>query len=573
MSEKKARAAAGQGQLCASSAAAPADFSELWKNVSKLTRGKTPENRKAHASTEHASPRFTDLQSPKRRGRFPGVSNADSPGDLEPSQDIFWDSTSPTQNNAGFRRTKVEISDLVNRIAPKDVKPQNSPLLQWIGDSAVPCTPDIPKQRTKKRLSRRNSVEHLMELARQFDENMQQDKETSEKMNIINNNINKPANPADDKEKVLLAVPCDSGEAELRALFDSSTQKVSGALSQASTSSAGSQKVRPPPVMSLSKKVPETNTCDDFDEAWENQLLSDPLLVALTQNPEQHIATTQTNLQSKSKHISEGESSSANANHVPKVSKEYTKPSYSALQALCPKPKTTNRSTFKLGPDPVVHPLIEPPESTFTALKSSHHTEQKSTAADDFSDSLWDDGDDALLYEVCDSVERISNSQTYKVNQSEQRGQDESDVPKNRLHKPTAPLPIIATNTSANKQPGAFVRSNSLPATSSTALNYQGWNNPMQGSSNKPLISQSLPGNHRSVGSASQFNPNLSTSKSLLRSSHIPFKRNVSDSAVICKKVCVTSEMRGKCSAAEIEKKKQEALARRRQRMQNSQKT
>uniref|UniRef100_A0A3B4A2I7 ETAA1 activator of ATR kinase n=1 Tax=Periophthalmus magnuspinnatus TaxID=409849 RepID=A0A3B4A2I7_9GOBI len=510
MSEKKARAAAGQGQLCASSAAAPADFSELWKNVSKLTRGKTPENRKAHASTEHASPRFTG--DPKRRGRFPGVSNADSPGDLEPSQDIFWDSTSPTQNNAGFRRTKVEISDLVNRIAPKVCynEPQKSTLLQWIGDSAVPCTPDIPKQRTKK------SVEHLMELARQFDENMQQDKETSEKMNIINNNINKPANPADNKEKVQLAVPCDSGEAELRALFDSSTQKVSGALSQASTSSAGSQKVRLPPVMSLSKKVPETNTCDDFDEAWENQLLSDPLLVALTQNPEQHIATTQTNLQSKSKHISEGESSSANANHVPKVSKEYTKPSYSALQALCPKPKTTNRSTFKLGPDPVVHPLIEPPESTFTALKSSHHTEQKSTAADDFSDSLWDDGDDALLYEVCDSVERISNSQTYKVNQSEQRGQDESDVPKNRLHKPTAPLPIIATNTSANKQPGAFVL----------------------------FLTKSSPNNSSVVRFIFFFSV-----------------------------VCVTSEMRGKCSAAEIEKKKQEALARRRQRMQNSQKT
>uniref|UniRef100_A0AAV2JK82 Uncharacterized protein n=1 Tax=Knipowitschia caucasica TaxID=637954 RepID=A0AAV2JK82_KNICA len=307
------------------SAAAP-ECTEIWKNVPKFTGGKTPENIKTRALAEHASPRFTDLQSPKRRGAFLGVSNGDSPGDVEPSQDIIWDSTSPTQGTAGRRYTKVEISDLVNRIAPKDVKPQKSPLLQWIGDSAVPCTPEIPKQRTKKRSSRQNSVDDLMKLAKQFDENMQQDKDKSEKLNIINNN----ANP---KENVI----SDLVEAELQALFDSSTQKISGPLSQASTSST----------------------------------------------------------------------------------------------------------------------------------------------------------------------------------------------------------------------------------------NYQGWNNLMHGSSITPQVSQSLPG--KSMGSFSRFNHNNNnnTNKSLQKSSHTAFKRNVSDSAVICNKVFVTSEVTGKCSAAQIEKKKQEALARRRQRLQN----
>ncbi|CAL9687856.1 unnamed protein product [Knipowitschia caucasica] len=536
------------------SAAAP-ECTEIWKNVPKFTGGKTPENIKTRALAEHASPRFTDLQSPKRRGAFLGVSNGDSPGDVEPSQDIIWDSTSPTQGTAGRRYTKVEISDLVNRIAPKDVKPQKSPLLQWIGDSAVPCTPEIPKQRTKKRSSRQNSVDDLMKLAKQFDENMQQDKDKSEKLNIINNN----ANP---KENVI----SDLVEAELQALFDSSTQKISGPLSQASTSSASSPEVAHPPIEPLSQIAPETNKCDDFDDDWENELLNDSALMALTQNPEELIGTTKVSMQSYTKCVSEDESSS-NANHAPKESQVHTvSPSYSALQALCPKLKTTNRSTFKLGPDPVIRPPTKPAESKFTALKSLHHTEPTSTVtAEGFSDSLWDDEDDALLYEVCDTVEKISNSQPYNVNQSE--CQNKCELPTDRVHKVTSPLPIISTNTCTDKQPSSFVRSNSLPVTSST--NYQGWNNLMHGSSITPQVSQSLPG--KSMGSFSRFNHNNNnnTNKSLQKSSHTAFKRNVSDSAVICNKVFVTSEVTGKCSAAQIEKKKQEALARRRQRLQN----
>lgn len=45
----------------------------------------------------------TDFQSPQHRGcsRYTGLANGDSPGDVEPSQDIIWDSTSPTQTHTG----------------------------------------------------------------------------------------------------------------------------------------------------------------------------------------------------------------------------------------------------------------------------------------------------------------------------------------------------------------------------------------------------------------------------------------------------------------------------------------
>lgn len=569
--KKHAAAATSQDHICVSDAAP--EFSELWKNVSKCSHGKTPESRKP---ARNASPRFTDVKSPKTRPRLTGGSNSDSPGDVEPSQDIFWDSTSPTPTTSGFRFTKVEISDLVNRIAPKDVKPHKSSLHQWIGDSAVPCTPDIPKQRTRKRSSRPSSVEDLMKLARQFDENMQQDKDMHEKLNIINNN-NKSINSVYPKEEEQPALSCGSEEAELRALFDGSTQKASGPLSQGSTSSACSQEVTQPPKMpsshkavSAEKNVPsslkasESNKCDDFDDDWDwenDELLNDSLLMAITS--EQDNTTTKTSLRSFTECIPDVKPSTS-ANHAPTMSNVHTKPSYSALQALCPKPKTTNRSTFKLGPDPFIHPpsgLPNQPESRFTAVKSTNKTDP-AVSADDFSD-----GDDALLYQVCDSVEKISNSQPDRVKQSDH--QDKINMAINRPHKATTPVPIIATNTNVNKHLTAFVRSNSLPAMSSTSPNYQGWDKPMKSSSIRPQISQSLPGNHVSIGSFSHINHNPSTVKSIQKPSHSAFKRNVSDSAVICNKVLKT----GKCSAAEIEKKKQEALARRRQRAQNSQKT
>ncbi|KAM7385309.1 hypothetical protein PAMP_001397 [Pampus punctatissimus] len=648
-----------------------AQFNEHWRTVSKLCLSKTQDNNTGkQAGDTTASVMCKDLQSPQRRGcsRYPGLSNGDSPGDVEASQDIFWDPTSPTQwkTGSGLMNTRVvEISDIVNRIAPKDVKRKGteSPLLQWIGDSAIPCTPEIPKPRVRKKSSRQSSVEDLLKLARQFDENMQQDKETSEQLNTINNNLSENMTSSNTKltettfpskvKNLKYPSSSDQVEAELHALFDSSTQGVSGRLSQGSSTSACSEEIKDQrvtltvaePQRSELKSADKSGSaahpaevkgscgfsagnCDDFDDDWENDdLLNDSFVLAMTQNPEQqhntNVNTTeQSNTKTNSTQCSSVFKPGASINSSHQVSNLHFKPSCSGLQELCPTPKTTNRSTFKLQPNPHFQPKTaakEVSKSSFTVIQpKSQMSEQKSAttktlstpqpdkitddqkgtcvAADsvkDISDSLWDDGDDdALLYQVCDSVERISNSQPLQVSPS--NCQEKQDIAADRQRKTTAPLPIeiaqsVSAGASANRQSSfTFVRSNSLPETSCETVNYQGWNIPMKGANSKSRMSQSLPGSCVSRGTFSPCKDTSGTFQAVnahgdvkphtvtarqpqnSKSHHIAFKRNVSDSAVISSKVFVTSQMTGKCSAAEIERKKQEALARRRMRMQNT---
>ncbi|XP_023271485.1 ewing's tumor-associated antigen 1 isoform X1 [Seriola lalandi dorsalis] len=651
-------------------AAASPEFAELWRSAAKLCHNTTEDEKTGRQMPGTTTPPVhKDLQSPKHRGcsRYPGFSYGDSPGDAEASQDIFWDSTSPTQGNtgSGLRNSRVvEISDIVNRIAPKDVKPKGteSPLLQWIGDSAVPCTPEIP-QRARKKSSRQSSVEDLMKLARQFDKNMQQDKEISEQLNTVNNNLNEHVNTAKTKltetsfHSKVKGLKCPSSadrvEAELHALFDSSTQRVSGPLSQGSSASACSQEIKHKPVSSTVAEPRQSelklapgsgsaahpaeekgsggfsaNNCDDFDDDWENDdLLNDSFVLAMTQNPDQQQdanlnATSQSNTKTNTTNLTSVCKPTANTNSAHQPSTLNSKPSCSVLQELCPKPKTTNRSTFKLESNPHFQPKTaakEVSKSSFTVTQpKSQMSDQKSVttktptapqpdnitndqrwacaaagSVKDISDSLWDDGDDdALLYQVCDSVERTSNSQPQQVSTSSSQGKQ--DIAVDRQRKTTAPLPVdrawsMKAAASGNRQsPCAFVRSNSLPGTSCETVNYQGWNIPMKGASNKSRMSQSLPGSRVSLGTFSQcrdssgtfqaenanvdMKPHTVTARAQQnsKSHHTAFKRNVSDSAVISSKVFVTSQMTGKCSAAEIERKKQEALARRRMRMQNT---
>uniref|UniRef100_A0A3B4ZSN4 Ewing's tumor-associated antigen 1 homolog n=1 Tax=Stegastes partitus TaxID=144197 RepID=A0A3B4ZSN4_9TELE len=638
-----------------------AQFTELWTTVSNLCHGRTRDDNTGRQMPGAAtSPMRKDLQSPRNRGcsRYPGLNNGDSPGDVEASQDIFWDPTSPTQGS-GHRNTRVvEISDIVNRIAPKDVRPRgtDSPLLQWIGDSAIPCTPEIRKPRARKKSSRQSSVDDLMKLARQFDENMQQDKETSEQLNTVHSDLAESVKTSETRV-ALTSVPsnakdlkCSSSsdqvEAELHALFDCSTQKASGRLSQSPTASACSQDAKDQHVTSAlseqrrselksadesgsaahpaGEKRPcavTTNNCADFDDDWDNDdLLNDSFVLAMTQNPnELHDANPKTTVQSDAKTNTTQLASvckpAAKKNTTHQPSNVHCKPSCSALQELCPKPKTTNRSTFKLQSNPYFQTkevsksslTVKQAKSQMLGQKSAttktpstpqpdkitNNHKRANSGADsgqDISDSLWDDGDDdALLYQVCDSVERISNSQPQQVTTSS--CQEKQHIAADGQRKTTEPLPIDAvssTSTSAKRQsPCAFVRSNSLPTTSSGTVNYQGWNVPMKGASDKSRMSQSFPGSRMGLGTFGQRrdssgtleagNANVDTkphavtarTPQSLRSHQTAFKRNVSDSAAVSSKVFVTSQMTGKCSAAEIERKKQEALARRRQRMQN----
>ncbi|KAM6915891.1 uncharacterized protein etaa1b [Xenentodon cancila] len=563
-------------------------------------------------------------------------------------QRVPGEAASPAGRGLGNRSTRVfEISDIANRIAPKNIQPKEkeSPLLQWIDDGTIPCTPEIQKPRVRKKSSRQSSVEDLMKLARQFDQNMQQDEETLEQLNIINNNLCESVKTCETKvtsaaltSDVKDPSPSDQVEAELHALFDCSTQTVSGKSSEGSVCSP-EIKARPG-TSALAEHQPTElkstdkchlaalpakqhgtcsntiNSCNDYDDDWENDdLLNDSFVLAVTQNPDVHLSDTlKTTFHSKNKPNTTQFASvfkqTTNTDSNLQLSDLHCKTSCSALQELCPKPKTTNRSTFKLARNPHFQPRMSEevskpnftviqPKSKMTTTKTcpesqgSQETRNqagsvlKSTSVKDISDSLWDDGDDdALLYQVCDTVERISNSQPRQTSSSICR--ENQDFAAGR-QQPGDAAWCINSAASAKRQPScSFVRSNSLPATSCEKGNYKGWNIPMKGSNNKSRMSQSFPGSgvdQATFGQCRDFSGKVQDGNAHVEGKahtvaagtpqkpHLSaFKRNLSDSAIISNKVFVTSQKPGKCSAAEIERKKQEALARRRLRMQSASK-
>uniref|UniRef100_A0A672GGN7 Uncharacterized protein n=1 Tax=Salarias fasciatus TaxID=181472 RepID=A0A672GGN7_SALFA len=480
-----------------------------------------------------------------------GLHNAESPGDVEASQDIVWDSTSPTHANTGKKNRCPSQKSF-------DVRPEgrDSCLLQWIGEGAIPCTPEIPRQRLRKKQS---SVDDLMKLARQFDENMQQDTDTSEQFNPVKNEPDECGNASEAE----LARPPFSGpakhqkypssaeqvEAELHALFDSSTQGISGRLSECSATLADLQEMKDRSGSCGSN----ANNCDDFEDDWENDdLLNDSFVLAMTQNPiEQHDSSTKATSHPHTKTNTAQSAAlckpAASTDSAPQSSNTSPKPNHSALQELCPKTKTINRSTFKLQPNPYFQ-AKEVSKSGFTAAQPKMHTShQNSTttktssaprvdgipnqhggahsgaeSAKDISNSLWDDGDDdALLYQVCDNMEKISNTQPQQTSSTSRQG-----FATERGRRSTEPLPIdtawpTGAGASANRQPScASVLSNSLPGTN------------------------------------------------LIKSYLVFF--TISSPFLLSFPVFVTSQTKGKCTAAEIERKKQEALARRRLRLQKA---
>lgn len=110
-----------------------------------------------------------------------------SPNDPDGQTDIFWDQNSPMTKQLGKGRKKQiptpytdEISHIVNRIAPQDEKPAtNSMLGVWIGDTAIPCTPSVAKEKSRVKIRRtklktKTREKELMKLAKQFDKNMEQ---------------------------------------------------------------------------------------------------------------------------------------------------------------------------------------------------------------------------------------------------------------------------------------------------------------------------------------------------------------------------------------------------------------
>ncbi|XP_066473598.1 ewing's tumor-associated antigen 1 [Tiliqua scincoides] len=122
----------------------------------------------------------------RRKSRSPKFSSPVTETDI--LQEIFWDPYSPVARKGGNGKKKqttnactVEISEIVNRIAPQDEKPgsyEGTLLGLWIGDDAIPCTPGIAKIRSRTKvngargLQLKDKEEELMKLAKQFDKNL-----------------------------------------------------------------------------------------------------------------------------------------------------------------------------------------------------------------------------------------------------------------------------------------------------------------------------------------------------------------------------------------------------------------
>uniref|UniRef100_A0A3Q4HS70 ETAA1 activator of ATR kinase a n=1 Tax=Neolamprologus brichardi TaxID=32507 RepID=A0A3Q4HS70_NEOBR len=216
-------------------------------------------------------------------------------------QDIIWDATSPSPNRRGKRgKTRpagaVSISEIVNRIAPKHGRPEDTDptLQQWIGDSAtIPCTPDVQPPKPKKKP---NAVDDLLKLAKQFDFNMFRRDEEAIEVSPSLHGSRLPAASVVAGTGVRL-LPDQHTDDDLDFLFDGPTQHVSGNLSQAC--SAQSQ-VKPPreasgkpcvsslgPTSAVSTPHGNaTSARDDFEDDWgDDDLLNDSLVLEMTQNP------------------------------------------------------------------------------------------------------------------------------------------------------------------------------------------------------------------------------------------------------------------------------------------------
>lgn len=325
-------------------------------------------------------------ETPKRVLKMDLLSSSfSSPNDPDGQNDIFWDQNSPLTKQLGKGRKKQiyttdsdEISHIVNRIAPQDEKPTTSSMLDmWIGETAIPCTPSVVKGKSRAKISctklkTQNQEEELMKLAKQFDKNMEEldviqeqnkrnydftqmiseteilsNHKDNTQMRSLHNIVPEIDNatkkkPIKGNTKISVAnnqnssqKPFDqTAEAAFNAIFDGSTQKCSGQLSQelpeafwstsnttfVKTNALKEEKIitnetlvieklsnKTPrslssqvdtPVMTKScvtscTKKPETSkryidafTTSDFEDDWENLLGNEPFAMQNVDMPE-----------------------------------------------------------------------------------------------------------------------------------------------------------------------------------------------------------------------------------------------------------------------------------------------
>ncbi|NXG85699.1 ETAA1 protein, partial [Stercorarius parasiticus] len=792
----------------------------------------------------------TPKRSLSRKSRIPTFSSPVNDTDIQ--QEIFWDPHSPIAHKLGngkprqsTSRCAVEISEIVNRIAPQDEKAacnEGSLLGTWIGEDAIPCTPGVVKVRARTKLSYlkiKNPEEELMKLAKEFDKNLveldavqEQGKlghdfiqTASESVNNSKDEVNMKnlkslldevseedtalsLKPVGQSTGIPAAEPCQSSsqksvdlEAEiaLRALFDCSTQKCSGQLSQGLSSTSlnnsfhenkstleeehlpeqikdvqcGNSEaykknipcalgsIPKPDTRTLSKKNPcslKTQLAvpsklagvvhDDFDD-WDTDFLADDSFVMqITQNPElistEEAPPIPTNPSAhgvsdgsrareretiafhgkcdvKPDKINSSWKSAQNGdlNYIPVSAQSQVKSGNETIQPKSdPLPVFPSRSnpyrqrTEKLGNN--THNIFSQSFSVSTNTKPNDLTKVVNQAnpghlnkveipkksVDDWhepkfsdeildmfceSDGFWDANceDDELLYQVCDDIEKQTQSQDVKQGNERaktmqgasinSRSNADNSFPSSKQGLPdrllvqrtnakqdalslndscrnsskvthglattghiancknvSSPQTVISGTSTECKYTltknchqaasedttkavlGKWYRSNSVPAGESGSevspvnaanvfssrtldspnLLYNTGKMPNNSSGNKTSLMPSKfkfrktnnfqgalhvasenPGSHSGVGitlqgfEGSKNHVNL-TLHNKLDNKKPPFKRHLSESFALPTSVSVVEQKNRKCSQEEIERKKQEALARRKSRMQ-----
>ncbi|TKS68791.1 Ewing's tumor-associated antigen 1 -like protein [Collichthys lucidus] len=604
----------------------PASASQQQTATSKPNRlsRRYRQTQQTQADVSSPSSQRADFKTPTRipRPKASGASfSGESPhNDSDFQQDIIWDATSPSPNRLCKRGKKqragiVDISEIVNRIAPKHGRPEVSEptLQQWIGDSAtIPCTPDVQAPKHKKKSPRPNGVDDLLKLAKQFDFNMfhqddddddddeeeekaeealhQQSQELlSEDILDLENGDFLPSAPGNCRPAVKAAVRTDVQiqqdqhmEDDLDFLFDGPTQHVSGDLSQVSSaqptqvkaaSGASSKEAsgKPPssshgPTSSVSTtntKVTLVNT--EFDDDWENDdLLNDSLVLEMTQNPQNFGTPKHSSTQKLSSEIKHQSPTNSKMNFSSETAHKDTQQSrFSSGNGVSVKggSQRTWQTSNSVKSDPQKPPFHQsssssakynttasaasntPATKTAPSFSAHHEAPAGSDLLDEdlesffSSDLVWDDpADDDLLCEMCEDMEnQIQSSENVSTKLT---------LPVGHTSNQRAAIPPASRSWDNKTQPASQqpFPPKQTPAAVPCA----------SGSTNSSTCAQ--------VSSRLQAAPQGNT-----RKDQFTFKKPNSPVSM------VTNKAVAKCSASEIELKKQQAMERRRQRLQAAQ--
>ncbi|XP_034543809.1 ewing's tumor-associated antigen 1 homolog [Notolabrus celidotus] len=615
-----------------SQAAATPKPNRLRRSYRQTQRTQTQRTQTPGETTEPPRTQQSEFKTPTRipRSRAGGGFSGESPqNDSDFQQDIIWDATSPSPNRPGKRGKKpagiVNISEIVSRIAPKHGRPKVAePVLQqWIGDT-IPCTPDGQVPKPKKKSPRPNGVDDLLKLAQQFDLNMfRRDEEEVEEqqqqsLELLSEDILDfesgdqsdflpPLQPAVNAagETVRHDQPDLQMDDDLDFLFDGPTQPVSGNFSQVSQvklplSASAAEASGKASASSHAAAAPMTNAKaapanDAFEDDWENDdLLNDSLVLEMTQNP----------LLAAPKHCSTQkpppEKPDQNPRSAPvsfgskKVGKEHVRqretfrldsnPRFSASRSQTDSwtDSKVGHSLRTAGTDPQQAPpgASGRPGSQYSWQKSNTGksdpqrpgSDQRTSAAQSFpqrpagvsshseadtlsdlldedlnsffsSDPVWDDpADDDLLCEMCEDVEnQIQSAHNVSIKQTPPTWTQRAAL-----------QPAIRTWDNQTQQPA-----NQKPFPNRTPPSAAGGSYSMKTDSFRNTQTRNTSG---STSSRVQTAP-----LGNLQKDQFTFKKPNSSVST------GTRTDPGKCSAAEIELKKKQAMERRRQRLQVAQ--